>query len=76
MKRVISILLCIAVSMSSVVTTTVFAQSHFDIKVVEVDKEIEEISYMKDGMRRFITANKKYGFLNECFDIIYRKSVV
>jgi len=70
MKRVISILLCIAVSMSSVVTTTVFAQSRFDIKVVEVDKEIEEISYMKDGMRRFITANKKYGFLNECFDII------
>ena len=70
MKRIISILICIVISMSSVVTTTAFAQSRFGIKVVEADKEIEEISYMKDGMRRFITANKKYGFLNECFDII------
>ena len=69
MKRIIAITLGVALMLSAV-TTTALAQSRFDIKAIEVDKEIEEISYIKDDMRRFVTANKKYGFLNEYFDII------
>lgn len=68
MKRIIAITLGVAL-MLSVVTTTALAQSRFDIKAIEVDKEIEDIYYFGDNVRCYKGSDGKEGFLNEDFEI-------